>query len=114
MFSRSSTEFEYRAIADLASEIIWVKSLLNEICCPVTRTPIIWSDNLGAGSLDVNPVYHSRMKHVEIDLHFIRDRIAAKEFTVCYVPSFEQIADCLYKSFVIHQIRIFQRQTCYH
>lgn len=71
---------------------------MREIHCSVPRVPVIWCDNLGAGSLAVNPVYHSCMKHVEVDLHFVRDKIAAKELTVQYVPSFEQIADCLTKA----------------
>lgn len=96
--SRSSTESEYRAIADLASELLWVKALLKEIHCPITRIPIIWSDNLGAGSLAVNPVCHSRMKHIELDLHFVRDKVADKELIVGYVPSIDQNADCLTKA----------------
>lgn len=96
--SRSSTESQYRAIADVAAEVLWLKSLLKEISCPLLHIPVIWSDNLGAGSLAVNPVYHSRMKHVEVDLHFIRDKVAKKAFTVCYVPSFEQIVDSFTKA----------------
>lgn len=96
--SSSSRESEYRAIADVAAEVLWLKSLLKEISCPVLRMPVIWSDNVGAGSLAVNPVYHSHMKHVEVDLHFVRDKVAAKEFTVCYVPSFEQTADSFTKA----------------
>lgn len=59
---------------------------------------VIWSDNLGAGALAANPVYHSRTKHVEIDVHFIRDMVASKEVQVRYVPTFEQTADCLTKA----------------
>lgn len=75
--SRSSTESEYRAIEDVACELAWISSLLQELKCPVAKPVAIWSDNLGAGALAANPVYHSRTKHVEIDVHFIRDKVAS-------------------------------------
>lgn len=96
--SQSSIESEYRAVADLAAELIWVTSLLKEISCPVINTPVIWCDNMGAGSLAYNPIYHSRTKHVEVDIHFIRDKVADKEVSVCYVPTYEQTTDYLTKA----------------
>lgn len=98
VFSRSSIESEYRAIVDLATELTWVSSLLKELQCPVMKTPVIWSDNISAGSLALNLVYHSHTKHVEIDIHFKRDKVAAKEITMCYVPLYEQTTDCLTKA----------------
>lgn len=98
MVSRSSAESEYRAIADLASELTWIISLLKELQCPIAKTPVIWSDNMGAGQLASNPVYHSQTKHIGIDVHFIRDKVAAKEIVVCYIPSYEQTAYCLTKA----------------
>lgn len=63
---------------------------------------------MGASSLAVNPVLHSRMKHVEVDVHFIRDRIAQKELSVCYVPSFEQTADCFTKALTSSKFDLFR------
>lgn len=62
-----------------------------------TRIPILWSDNLGATALTVNPVYHSRMKHVQIDVHFVRDKVQANEIQVRYISTKDQIADVLTK-----------------
>lgn len=59
---------------------------------------MIWCDNLGTGSLVYNPVYHSRTKLVEVDIQFICDRVATKEVRVCYVPTYEQTANCLTKA----------------
>lgn len=69
--------------------------------CPVIKAPVIWSDNIEVGSLASNLVSHSRTKHVEIDIHFIRDKVVAKEITVGYVPSYEQTADYLTKALTI-------------
>lgn len=96
--SRSSTESEYRALADLAAEITWIRSLLNELKLPMSRKPILWCDNLSAKALASNPIMHARSKHIEIDVHFIRDQVLKGQITVAYVPTADQIADCLTKS----------------
>jgi len=37
---------------------------------------MIWYDNLGATYLSVKPIFHARTKHIEVDYHFICDRVA--------------------------------------
>lgn len=96
--SRSSTESEYRALADLAAEVSWVCSLLQEIKLPIPRIPILWCDNLSAKALASNPVFHARSKHIEVDVHFIRDQVLSNKVVVVYVLSSDQIADCLTKA----------------
>lgn len=96
--SRSSTESEYRALADLAAEITWTCSLMQELKLPQLRNPILWCDNLSAKALASNPVMHARTKHIEIDVHYIRDKVLQNEVTIAYVPSADQVADCLTKA----------------
>ncbi|CAA7046959.1 unnamed protein product [Microthlaspi erraticum] len=73
--SRSSTESEYRAVANTASEIRCVCSLLTELGVTRTHPPVIYCDNVGATYLCANPVFHSRMKHLALDYHFIRELV---------------------------------------
>ncbi|CAN1266351.1 Retrovirus-related Pol polyprotein from transposon RE2 [Linum perenne] len=96
--SRSSTEAEYRALATAASKILWLLSLLHEIGWPPSTAPTIWCDNVGATYLTKNPVFHSRSKHLEIDFHFVRERVAAKQLHIAYISTKDQIADTLTKS----------------
>ncbi|XP_062119207.1 secreted RxLR effector protein 161-like [Humulus lupulus] len=96
--SRSSTESEYRALAHVASEITWIESLLKEFCFQLPGKPITWCDNISASALTSNPVYHARTKHIEINIHFVRDKVLKKELEIRYVPTSDQIADCLTKS----------------
>jgi histone deacetylase 1/2 len=84
-------------LADLAAEIAWTQSLLAELKLPLLRKPILWCDNLSAKALASNPVMHARSKHIEIDVHYIRDQVLQNKIIVAYVPTADQIADCLTK-----------------
>lgn len=101
--SRSSIEAEYRALAHATSEVMWIQSLLSELQIKLSTTPIIWCDNQEAIALAYNPVYYAKTKHVELDIHFIRDKVAAKSIEVSYVPSEGQPADVLTKALTFKQ-----------
>jgi hypothetical protein len=68
--SRSSTEAEYKALANGAAEAIWIDSVLTELVVQRQRTPILWCDNLGATYLTVNLVFHASTKYIEIAFSF--------------------------------------------
>ena len=80
--SRSSTEAEYRAITNTAAEILWFKNLLAELHFPFKHPPTLFYDNIGATYLSVNPVFHSRMKHLALDYHFVREHVNTGNFKV--------------------------------
>ena len=77
--ARSSTEAKYHAIATAATKLQWVKSLLSELLIPMHSSPTLFSDNLGVIYLSANSVLHSRMKHLAIDYHFVRDLVQSSE-----------------------------------
>ena len=83
----SSTEAEYKALADATVEFIWIKSLLQELRIPLQRSPILWCDNIGAPYLAANPVFHARTKHIEIDYHFVREQIKLKNLHIGYMAT---------------------------
>ena len=91
--SRSSTEAEYKAIANATAELMWIQSLLKELKISSPPTARIWCDNIGATYLTANPVFHGRVKHVEIDFHFVRERVARKLLDVRVISTNDQIAD---------------------
>jgi histone deacetylase 1/2 len=95
--SRSSTEAEYKALANGAAEAMWISSLLKELGVPRQRTPILWCDNLGATYLTANPVFHARTKHIEIDFYFVRERVAKGALDVRFISSSDQLADVFTK-----------------
>ncbi|KAH9725227.1 hypothetical protein KPL70_007794 [Citrus sinensis] len=95
--ARSSAESEYRALAAASAEISWIQSLFGELGIECFSLPTIWCDNVSAIEQAKNLFYHSRTKHIELDMHFIRDKVLAKELEIRYIPSEEQIADILTK-----------------
>ena len=96
--SRSSTEAEYRSLAALTVEILWVKSLLTELHLAQPEVPKIWCDNVSIIHMSANPVLHARTKHIELDLYFVREKIARHEVVVNHVPSADQLADVFTKA----------------
>jgi hypothetical protein len=91
--SRSSTEAEYKALANAAAEVMWVRKLLNELGIPHPTAGRLWCDNIGATYLTANPVFHARTKHIEIDFHFVREQVARKLLDVRFIHSGDQVAD---------------------
>ena len=91
--SRSSTEAEYKSLANATAEILWVESLLEELGVKQHRASCLWCDNLGATYLSANPVFHARTKHIEIDFHFVRERVAEKKLEIRFIPSKDHVAD---------------------
>ncbi|GKA08993.1 ribonuclease H-like domain-containing protein [Tanacetum coccineum] len=92
--SRSSAEAEYRGVANDVAETCWLRNLLRELH---TSATLVYCDNVSAVYLSCNPVQHQRAKHIEIDIHFVRDLVAAGEVRVLHVPSRYQFADIFTK-----------------
>ncbi|GJU49406.1 putative RNA-directed DNA polymerase [Tanacetum coccineum] len=95
--SRSSTEAEYKALADTVAELTWLQALLHELGIRSSSTPILWCDNLGATYLSANPIFRARTKHVEIDYHFVREKVAQGDLRVQHISTHDQIADIFTK-----------------
>ena len=95
--SRSRAEAEYRGVANVVSESCWLRNLLLELHCPTHKTTMVYCDNVGAIYLSGNPVQHQRTKHIEMDIHFVREKVARGQIRVLYVPSRYQVADIFTK-----------------
>lgn len=94
--SRSSAEAEYRSLASVASEIQWLTSLLKDFELNISSSKV-FSDSQSAIHLASNPIFHERSKHIEIDCHFIREKVLSNIIKLIHVPSAHQLADILTK-----------------
>ncbi|XP_068647981.1 uncharacterized mitochondrial protein AtMg00810-like [Aristolochia californica] len=73
--SRSSAKAEYRALSSTASELIWLQQLLQDFHVKVDSPALLHCDNQVAIHIASNPIFHERTKHIEIDCHFVRERV---------------------------------------
>ncbi|XP_021980138.1 uncharacterized mitochondrial protein AtMg00810-like [Helianthus annuus] len=95
--SRSSAEAEYRGVANVVAEICWLRNLLLELHRPLSKATIVYCDNVSAIYLSGNPVQHQRTKHIELDIHFVREQVQRGQVRVLHVPSRCQVADIFTK-----------------
>ncbi|KAL0544018.1 hypothetical protein IC582_019129 [Cucumis melo] len=78
-------------------EEIWLQKVLSDLL-QECETPLkLFCDNKAAISFANNPVQHDRTKHVEIDRHFIKERLDSGSICIPYIPSSQQVADVLTK-----------------
>lgn len=96
LVARSSAKAEYRGLANATAELMWIQSLLREL--RVThQVPVLLCDNQSAVAIAHNPVLHSRTKHLELDIHFVREKVLSKALRIVHVPASYQLADVLTK-----------------
>ena len=96
--SHSSAEAEYRAMATVTSDLIWIKSFLASIRVFVNHPMQLFCDNQAVLHIARNPVFYERIKHIEIDCHFARERLLSGELVTRYVPSNRQVVDIFTKT----------------
>ncbi|CAH9141381.1 unnamed protein product [Cuscuta epithymum] len=97
IISRSSAEAEYRGVANAVAETCWLRNLLLELRHPLSHASLIYCDNVSAIYMSHNPVQHQRTKHIEMDIHFVRERVSLGHVRVLHVPSRFQYADIFTK-----------------
>ena len=97
--ARFSTEAVYRALAQTAAELSWLGMFLSDLHIS-SSSPTLWCDNISAISLSFNPVFHTRTKHIEVDYHYVKERLASKQLTICHVPTSDHAADIFHQASV--------------
>jgi hypothetical protein len=95
--SCSSTKVEYSSLTITTSELYWLRMLFQELQVPFPVPPQIWCNNMGAIVLASNPIYHARTKHVEVDYHFIREKVLYRDITISHLSTHDQCLDIFTK-----------------
>nr|GEV43462.1 ribonuclease H-like domain-containing protein [Tanacetum cinerariifolium] len=95
--SKSSVEAEYRAMASVTSKVIWILKILKDLEWDQVLPVNLFCDSQAAIKIAANPVFHERTKHLEIGLHFIRDKILAGVIKTQKIGTTAQPADIFTK-----------------
>ncbi|XP_020676978.1 uncharacterized protein LOC110095683 [Dendrobium catenatum] len=95
--ARSSTESEYRSLAALTADIIWLKRILADFGVDSDHPTDLFCDNTSAIALANNPVFHARTKHIEINQRFLRDQITNHNIRLLPISTVDQTVDILTK-----------------
>jgi hypothetical protein len=77
--------------------MFWLRMLLKDICVTLTTAPTIWCDNVSALALATNPVYHAHTKHIEVDYHFVREKVLNHDIILKFISTNDQVADIFTK-----------------
>ena len=85
--SCSSTKAEYRALASTTAELYWLRMLLRDFGIFLPHPPLLWCDNVSALAIASNPVLHARTKHIEVDYHFVHEKVLK------FISTHDQLVD---------------------
>lgn len=107
--ARSSVEAEFRAMAQGVCELLWMKIILDYLKIKYEAPMGLVCDNKSAINIAPNPVQHDRTKHIEIDRHFIKEKLDSGLIATKYIPSKLQLADMFTKGLPTEQL---QDLTC--
>jgi hypothetical protein len=110
--SHFSAEAEYRAVVNTATESIWLRQLLCELHYDVAKATIAYCNNVSAVYKSANPVHHKRPKHIELDIHFVRERVQLGDLRALHVPTGEQYADIMMKGLPTSPFEAFHNSLC--
>jgi hypothetical protein len=109
--SLSTAEAEYKALCSCIKEGVYLRQLEMEVGISDHQDPtILMVDNEASAKIANNPITSQRTKHVDIQYHFARERIAAKQFKTVKVDTNNNIADCFTKPLDGNKVRLFMER----
>jgi len=106
----STTEAEYMAAVEAGKEIAWMRNILSEFEYSVEQPSTLKMDNQSAITVSKNPEHHGRMKHLDLRLFWLRDKVEHGMLNPDFIPTGEMIADSLTKCVPAPKVRFCREQ----
>nr|GEW08804.1 retrotransposon protein, putative, unclassified [Tanacetum cinerariifolium] len=108
IISRSSAKAKYHGVANVVAETAWLRNLLRKLHSFLSTATLVYCDNVSVVYLSVKPVQHQRTKHIEIDIHFVRDMVQTGHIQGLHATSRYQYADIFIKGLSIVLFEVFR------
>jgi hypothetical protein len=99
-------------VANAATECIWLRQLLGELHCGIMKATVVFCNNVSVVYMSSNPIHHKHTKHIELDIHFVREMVQLGELHVLHVPTSEQFADVMTKGLPTASFENFRSSLC--
>ena len=93
----SSTEADYHALATTVAKLSWLQILFKELCIFLSHVLVLWCDNAFAIALSANLVFHSCTKHIEVDYHYVREKVLRCDLCFRFVSGKDNLTDLFTK-----------------
>jgi hypothetical protein len=94
----SSAEAEFGGMVKGVCELLWLRKILVELGMNPKKEMKLYYDNKVGIDISHNPVQHDRTKHIEVDRHFIKEKLDSCIISLPFVRSVEHVADILTKT----------------
>jgi hypothetical protein len=95
--SKSSTEAEYKSLSITTAKLFWIRMLFKELRIYLAYPLVLWCDKVSTLALASNPVFHARTKHIEVDYHFVREKVLNRDILLKFISTHDQVADLFTK-----------------
>lgn len=99
-------------MANTAAELTWLTYILKDLRISLASPPILYCDNISALHMTINPVFHARSKHIELDYHFVRERVALGLLVTQHISTNDQVAELFTKPVSKATLLHFQPKLC--
>ena len=96
--SHSFTKSEYRALAATIAKLYWLRQVLKDLGIFLLVPPKLQCDNVSALAIASNPMFHVRTKHIEVDYHFVCEKVLRRDLQIKYIATRDQLGDVFTKS----------------
>lgn len=107
MVSKSSTEAEYKCLVLVTAEVYWLRMLLCELQISLDSLPVVLCDNISTLALASNPIFHAWSKHIEVDYHFVSEKVANLDILLEHISTSLQPTDIFTKGYTVDRFCFF-------
>ncbi|MCO5550906.1 hypothetical protein L7F22_004400 [Adiantum nelumboides] len=90
-------------------ECVWLRRLMTDLGVGQNTATTIYTDSQSALAVAKNPIFHARTKHIEVHYHYVKERLSAREISLAYVPTQDNLTDLFTKALSREKLEAFRK-----